>query len=382
MHRSPDAEPADLRFLASGHDDHPAHRDPHHRRRPGRPLHRLPPAAARAALPRSSTATSASATTGASSGTPCGSTAPPSTTACPACRSRPRRGRSRARTRSPTTSRVRAALRPAGADEHPRRAARGRAPAAASPRASARTPITCDNVVVATGTFGRTPNVPDFAARPRPVDPAAALQRVPPTRPARATGRCSSSAPPTRAATSPTRPPSTGPRPWSAATAGRSRSAGSSRALRVRVPGARVRVAPRPHPAYADRPQGDGARSATTAARCCGSSAPTSTRAASSACTNRVAGVSDGRPVLDDGTRRRRGHRRLVHRASGRSSTGSTCRSSARTAGRGSTAASSTTVPGLFFCGLAFQYAFSSMVLPGCRPRRRVRRRAGSPRAA
>ena len=87
--------------------------------------------------------------------------------------------------------------------------------------------ITCDNVVVATGTFGRTPNVPDFAARPRPGDPAAALERVPPTGPARARTRCWSSAPPTRAATSRTRPPSTGRRPWPAATAGRSRSAGS-----------------------------------------------------------------------------------------------------------------------------------------------------------
>ena len=44
--------------------------------------------------------------------------------------------------------------------------------------------ITCDNVVVATGTFGRTPNVPDFAAGPRPVDPPAALERVPPAGPA------------------------------------------------------------------------------------------------------------------------------------------------------------------------------------------------------
>ena len=49
MRRSPDAD-GPARFLASGHD-HPAHRDADHRRRPGRPLHRLPPAAARAPLP-------------------------------------------------------------------------------------------------------------------------------------------------------------------------------------------------------------------------------------------------------------------------------------------------------------------------------------------
>ena len=41
--------------------------------------------------------------------------------------------------------------------------------------------------------------------------------------------------------------------------------------------------------------------------------------------------------------------------------------------------------PGLFFCGLSFQYAFSSMLLARRRPRRRVRRppdrRARAPRA-
>ena len=35
--------------------------------------------------------------------------------------------------------------------------------------------------------------------------------------------------------------------------------------------------------------------------------------------------------------------------------------------------------PGLFFCGLAFQYAFSSMMLPGVGRDARLRRRAGSP---
>ena len=42
--------------------------------------------------------------------------------------------------------------------------------------------IHCDNVVVATGTFGRAPFDPRLRDRPGPFDPAAALQRVPATR--------------------------------------------------------------------------------------------------------------------------------------------------------------------------------------------------------
>ena len=72
-------------------------------------------------------------------------------------------------------------------------------------------PLHCDNVVVATGTFGRTPSVPDLRAGPRPVDPAAALQRVPPPRPAPRRRHASSSAPPTPAPTSPTRSAPPGP---------------------------------------------------------------------------------------------------------------------------------------------------------------------------
>ena len=37
-------------------------------------------------------------------------------------------------------------------------------------------PIHCDNVVVATGTFGRTPSIPECAASLDPSDPAAALE--------------------------------------------------------------------------------------------------------------------------------------------------------------------------------------------------------------
>ena len=74
MGGSPDAAPP-TGFLASryNHDqeathDHPTHRDRDHRSRPGRPVHRLPPQR-RAAPSSSSTATSGSATTGGSSGT-------------------------------------------------------------------------------------------------------------------------------------------------------------------------------------------------------------------------------------------------------------------------------------------------------------------------
>ena len=36
--------------------------------------------------------------------------------------------------------------------------------------------LRCQNVVVCTGTFGRTPSVPEFARGPRPGDPAVALE--------------------------------------------------------------------------------------------------------------------------------------------------------------------------------------------------------------
>ena len=58
---------------------------------------------------------------------------------------------------------LRAALRPAGTDQHPGRTAWRRGRTAGTSRTSASEAISCDNVVVATGTFGRTPNVPEFA---------------------------------------------------------------------------------------------------------------------------------------------------------------------------------------------------------------------------
>ena len=51
--------------------------------------------------------------------------------------------------------------------------------------------IIADNVVVATGTFGRTPRIPDFALGSRPVDSAAALQRIPQAGAAESWFRCS-----------------------------------------------------------------------------------------------------------------------------------------------------------------------------------------------
>ena len=117
--------------------------------------------------------------------------------------------------------------------------------------------ITCDNVVVATGTFGRTPNVPDFARDLDPSIRAAALQRVPPPRPAR--GRTGAGG---RRVTLGLRHRVRGRRA-PADDPGRPRlradpdPLGVTRAA-LHVPRDRVRVAPRPHAAYAHRPQGDG----------------------------------------------------------------------------------------------------------------------------
>ena len=142
---------------------HNTHRDRHHRRRPGRTIHRLPPPAAgpRVRDPRRRRPDRrpvAPAVGHAASSTP-----PRSTTACPGCPSRRRSGRSPARTRWPTTSSVRRARSSCRSASTPgwrastrrRRRVRRHHPTGT---------LTCDNVVVCTGTFGRTPNVPDFAA--------------------------------------------------------------------------------------------------------------------------------------------------------------------------------------------------------------------------
>ena len=68
---------------------------------------------------------------------------------------------------------------------------------------------------------------------------------------------------------------------------------------------------------------------------------------------------------FDDGTGHRRRQRHLVHRASSRSSTGSSCRSSTTDGWPVEYRGVVDEAPGLYFCGLSFQYAFSSMILPG-----------------
>ena len=66
------------------------------------------------------------------------------------------------------------------------------------PRAGRRPRFEADHVVVASGAH-RTPRVPPFAARARPADRAAPLERVPEPGPAAARAASSSSAPATRA---------------------------------------------------------------------------------------------------------------------------------------------------------------------------------------
>ena len=148
MRRSPDAGPACARVeWCSNHSterrarhDHPAHRDPDHRGRPGRPLDRLPPAAPRAALPdrgrRRAGRRQLAAPVGHAAPLHAGEVRRPARPAVPGRRpvALPRQGRGGGVPRA-----VRAALRPAGADEHPDRPARGPVPTAATSPPSART---------------------------------------------------------------------------------------------------------------------------------------------------------------------------------------------------------------------------------------------------
>ena len=161
--------------------------------------------------------------------------------------------------------------------------------------------ITCDNVVVATGTFGRTPNVPDFAADLDPVDPAAALERVPASVPAQPRTAYSWSAPPTPAATSPTRLAEHLPTILVGPDRGQIPLRWDSRRIRaVFTVLAFVwrHVLTRRTP---DRPQGDGRGPPPRRADAAGQARRPRAAAAWSGVLSRVAGVSDGRPVLDDG---------------------------------------------------------------------------------
>ena len=223
--------------------------------------------------------------------------------------------------------------------------------------------ITCDNVVVATGTFGRTPNVPDFA---RDLDPAILqLHSSEYRRPDQlARGRVlvvgashsgcdiAYEAAEHRPTTLVGRDCGQIPVRW------------GSRALRYAFPVIAFAVAPRPHAAYADRPQGDG-----------GDPAPRRPDAARQA--RRPPAARRGAGDEPGGRRQRRSTRRWTTAASstrapssgapasGRSSTGSTLPIFGEDGYPREYRGVVDEVPGLFFCGLAFQYAFSSMVFLG-----------------
>ena len=246
-------------------------------------------------------------------------------------------------------------------------------PAAGSPRRLGEDTITCDNVVVATGTFGRTPNVPDFAAD---LDPAILQLHSSEYR-----------------------------RPDQLADG------------RVLVVGASHSGCDIAYEAAEHRPTTLAGRDCGQIpvrweSRRCGYAFPVLLFLWRHVVTRRT---PIGRKEMDgdppprrpDAARqarrpRRRGVERVLRPGDRRQRRPAACSDDGRVvdaatvvwctgfrqvfdwidaAGlrRGrlaawSTAASSTTVPGLFFCGLAFQYAFSSMVLPGRRPRRGVRR--------
>ena len=145
-------------------NEHPADRDADHRSRASRACHRLPPPASWPRTVDHRRRTHGSATTGGSSGTHCACTRQRSTTGFRACRSPRPAGTARRRTRSATIwsdTRCTSTYRCGPALGW---TASRRDQAVGTSRQSATSVISCDNVVVATGTFGRTPNVPGFAA--------------------------------------------------------------------------------------------------------------------------------------------------------------------------------------------------------------------------
>ena len=173
--------------------------------------------------------------------------------------------------------------------------------------------IRADNVVVATGTFGRTPYLPEFALD---LDPAirqlhSSEYRRPGSAPAGSGpgGR----RPRTRAPTSPTRSAATHPTILAGRELGR--AAGSARPLEraALLAGLPVPGQARRDPTDADRAQGDGRDSVPRRSGPAGQAGRPRPLAASSGCRDRVTGVAGGRPVM-----RRPGaskcQRRLVHR--------------------------------------------------------------------
>ena len=309
-------------------------------------------------------AASGSATTGASSGTPSSSTPPPSTTACPGMPFPAKKWS------FPGKDQVADYLEAYAA---PLRAARSgsasgsQASAHAEPASGSSSPPTTGRLPLRQR-GGRHRHLrphaegPDCRRGARPVDPAAALERVPPARPA-----------PRRPGARRRRihsgtdiayevaadPPDDPGRPRLRADPGPAGVPADAGGL----PGAALRVAARPHPAYADRPQGDG-----------GDPLPRRPDAAGQARRPRRArrrrnGSPPGRggPRRAAGARRRHASRRRQRRLGDRLPAGlrldRAARSSARTAGRASTAASSTTPPACSSAACRFQYAFRSMLL-------------------
>ena len=253
---------------------------------------------------------------------------------------------------------------PAGAAADPGR--EGRAPRG---RRVHRTPrhreLDCDNVVVASGTFGgRDPQTPEFAARRSTRDPAAPLDAVPKPEPvaarADARGRCLALGLRHRLRAGRALPDDPG----------RSRSRQHPAGLGVAElqgghPGGGLPLAARAHPAHPDGPQGDGQGPAPRRAPPPGSRRTTSPSAGwNGPSTRSPAPRTTGARCSPTGASS------TLPTSSGRPGSGPTSRwIDAPIAGddgwpreyRGVVDG----VPGLYFCGLSFQYAFSSMVFPG-----------------
>ena len=370
MGGSPDAaRPAAL--LASRHDHHTRshtrpgpRRDRRHRRRPGRPLHRLPPPAARPLLRHPRRRRPRRRPVAPAVGHPAALLPRRATTACPACRSPATGGPSRARTRSPTyieqyaahhhlpvrlgvrveslDAGARRRLRPAHQPRHldlrqRRRRHRDLRPDAGHPRLR-RGARPARSVQLHSSEYRRPGQLREgrvlvVGASHSGTDIAYERRADPPD------DLC-----------------------------GRDCGADPDR-LRLldRTPGLpadRLRVAARHHAAHPDGPQGDAPHPHARRPDDPRQAAPTSRSAASSGVTERVTGVRDGRPVVGDETldvatvvwaTGFRQQFRLDPPAGDR---------------RGRLAPWSIRgvvddAPGLYFCGLSFQYAFSSMVFAG-----------------
>ena len=254
-------------------------------------------------------------------------------------------------------------VRAAGADAHPSRPACRRSMGGTC-SSSELTASSADNVVVATGTFGRTPQHSRLRVGSRPVDPAAALQRVPQACAAQAWSGARRRRRPTPAPTSPTRwqPPTR--RCWPARPRSGAGTAGPLERSRLVLPvigflakhvltrrtpiGRKAMDEVRFHGGPMLRVK----RSDLQASWCGADPGPGDRRSATGDRAGRRRGALDVANVVwctgfrqvfdwidlpifgaDGWPREMRG---VVPEA-----------------------------PGLFFCGLAFQYAFSSTVLPG-----------------